>query len=281
MSKISAFFVRIAPQHAISNLMHRMTRIRAPWYKNPQIKWFINKYKVDMSIAAEPDPTAYKDFNSFFTRSLRAGTRPLDKNEDLIISPVDGRISQFGEIKGQTLIQAKNHNFNLTSLLSGSEALARHFQDGEFCTIYLAPHDYHRIHMPVAGTLREMTYVPGALFSVNAHTADTVPDLFARNERVITIFDTERGPVAMILVGAINVGSMETSWHGCVTPPYGKGVTSWRYDKQEINFKRGDEMGRFNMGSTVVMLFANKKIKWNSNIKHDQVIEMGRALSSE
>jgi len=278
MSAITNFFIRIIPQHGLSNLVYKITRIRTPWFKNWSILTFIKQFNVDMSLAIQPEPTAYKDFNSFFTRPLRPDARPICNNG--ISCPVDGTISQIGPIIDSTLVQAKNHNYDLTALLGGSAVLANSFRDGSFCTIYLSPRDYHRIHMPLDGCLREMTYVPGKLYSVNTYTAETVPGLFAVNERVLNIFDTENGPMALIQVGAINVGSMETVWHGMVTPPYGKEINTWHYDEQTIELQRGDEMGRFNMGSTVILLFAKDAINWHENLTATDTVRTGQCLSS-
>lgn len=280
MKNLLARLVSLLPAHAISGVIFRLTRIRTIWFKNAFIKLFIRQFRVDMTQAIESDPTAYKDFNSFFTRSLRDGARPLATEAGAILCPVDGQISQLGKIDNEQIFQAKKHNYSLTALLGGSPTLASHFIDGEFCTIYLSPRDYHRIHMPVTGSLREMTYVPGKLFSVNQTTVSIIPELFARNERVINIFDTELGPVAMIMVGAINVGSMDTSWHGCITPPYGSEITTWRYEKETIDLNAGDEMGRFNMGSTVIMLFAKDAVKMNADKSANDMVQMGQRLAT-
>ena len=278
MKSLFARLVSLLPAHAISRLTYRLTRVRTPWLKNTLIRLFIRHFDVDMSQAVESEAIAYKDFNSFFTRALRDGTRPLATEPGAILCPVDGQVSQLGKIEGEQIFQAKGHDYSLTTLLGGSATLANHFIDGRFCTIYLSPRDYHRIHMPVAGNLREMTYVPGKLFSVNHLTVAMVPGLFARNERVINIFDTALGPVAMVMVGAINVGSMETSWHGCVTPPYGQEITTWRYDKQTVQLNAGNEMGRFNMGSTVILLFAKDAMHWQADKAADNMVQMGQLL---
>jgi len=278
MSALTNLFIRLIPQHGLSNLIYKITRIRSPWFKNWAIRTFIKQFNVDMSLAMQAEAEAYKDFNSFFTRPLRKGTRPICN--DGICCPVDGTISQIGSIVDNTLVQAKNHSYDLTALLGGSAVLANSFSNGSFCTIYLSPRDYHRIHMPLNGCLREMTYVPGKLYSVNTYTAETVPNLFAINERILNIFDTENGPMALIQVGAINVGSMETVWHGMVTPPYGKEITTWRYDKETIELDRGDEMGRFNMGSTVILLFAKDAINWQATLAAADTVRMGQCLSS-
>ena len=280
MKTLLARLVSLLPGHAISRLIYRLTRIRTPWLKNTLIKLFIHHFRVDMSQTAEPEPTAYKDFNSFFTRALKDSARPLATEPGAILCPVDGQISQLGKIEGEQIFQAKKHNYSLTALLGGSATLANHFIDGNFCTIYLSPRDYHRIHMPVAGNLREMTYVPGNLFSVNHLTVAMVPGLFARNERVINIFETDFGPMAMLLVGAINVGSIETSWHGCVTPPYGDEIITWRYDKQTVELKAGDEMGRFNMGSTVILLFPKDAMHWETDKAAADMVQMGTLLGA-
>lgn len=279
MSAVTNFFIRIIPQHGLSNLVYKITRIQKPWFKNWAINTFIKKFNVDMSLAVQAKAEAYKDFNSFFTRSLKNTTRPIC--EKGICSPVDGSISQIGQINNSTLLQAKNHHYDLTALLGGSETLAKNFIDGHFCCIYLSPRDYHRIHMPLDGHLREMTYIPGKLYSVNTYTAETVPRLFAINERVLNIFDTDHGSMAMIQVGAINVGSMETVWHGMITPPYGKEITTWHYDEQTISLKRGDEMGRFNMGSTVILLFEKDAIKWMDGFLATDTVQMGQCLANK
>lgn len=278
MKKLLARIVSLLPAHLISRLTYRLTRVRTPWLKNTLIRLFIHHFRVDMSLAAEPEPTAYKDFNSFFTRALKDGARPLAKDANAIFCPVDGQISQLGNIDGTQIFQAKKHHYSLSTLLGGSTTLANLFINGRFCTIYLSPRDYHRIHMPVSGNLREMTYVPGNLFSVNQTTVAMIPGLFARNERVINIFDSEYGPFAMIMVGAINVGSMDTSWHGTVTPPYGGEITTWRYDKQMVKLDAGEEMGRFNMGSTVILLFAEDAMQWQEKVTADDFVQMGQLI---
>ncbi|MDT8405493.1 archaetidylserine decarboxylase [Sulfuriflexus sp.] len=280
MKSLLARLISLLPAHAISRFTYRLTRIRTPWFKNVLIRLFVHHFRVAMDEAVEPEPTAYKDFNSFFTRALRHDVRPLATEPDAILSPVDGQISQLGGIEEQQIFQAKKHSYSLTSLLGGSATLAEYFIDGKFCTIYLSPRDYHRIHMPLAGDLREMVYVPGKLFSVNQMTVAFVPSLFARNERVINIFDTELGPMAMVLVGAINVGSIETSWHGCITPPYGEEIVTWRYDANTVEFKAGDEMGRFNMGSTVILLFTKDVMAWQAKEQADSFVKMGRLLGT-
>ena len=268
----------LAPQHPLSKLMHFLTRARLRMWKEWQIRWFIRRYGVDMSIAAQPDLLAYENFNSFFTRALKEGVRPIAKGTDEIACPVDGAVSQVGPIEGGRIFQAKGHTFSLQDLLGGSATRAAPFHGGQFATLYLAPKDYHRIHMPLSGQLREMVYVPGRLFGVNTRTTAVVPDLFARNERVIAIFDTDAGPMALVLVGALFVASIETVWAGAVTPPFGKSIQQWDYTNQAIHLARGAEMGRFNMGSTVIVLFGAGNTAWSSELHSETVIKMGESL---
>jgi phosphatidylserine decarboxylase len=217
------------------------------------IRWFIGKYQVNMAEAANPDPASYASFNEFFTRALKEGARPLSAAP--WICPVDGAVSQSGAIEKDQIFQAKGHHYSTTALVGGDATLAAQFDNGTFATIYLSPRDYHRIHMPCDGTLRRMIYVPGDLFSVNPTTARGVPGLFARNERVVCVFDTAHGPMVLTLVGATIVGSMATVWHGVVNPPRLPQVTEWHYDPSAVVLAKGEEMGRFLLGSTVVMLF--------------------------
>jgi phosphatidylserine decarboxylase len=217
------------------------------------INWFVGKYNVNMAEAANPDTASYASFNEFFTRALKPGARPLAQAD--LICPVDGAISQFGAIERDQIFQAKGHSYSTTALVGGDATLGAQFQGGHFACLYLSPRDYHRIHMPCAGRLLRMIYVPGDLFSVNPVTARGVPGLFARNERVVCVFDSACGPFVLVLVGATIVGSMATVWHGVVNPPRGGVVREWSYADQHISFKQGDEMGRFLLGSTVVMLF--------------------------
>jgi len=268
----------ILPQHLLSLLMFKLTRIRYARWKNWQMRWFINRYHVDMSEAQEPDTEKYAYFNAFFTRALKPSARPLSDNPEALISPADGTISEAGSIDGERILQAKNHNYTLSALLAGDDSLANQFVDGTFATIYLSPKDYHRVHMPCDGVLQQMVYVPGKLFSVNQYTADHVPGLFARNERVISIFNTDYGPMALILVGAFNVGSMETVWHGMVTPPYGHQLAQWDYRQQNIGLRRGEEMGRFNMGSTVIVLMPKQTVEANAVLQNARNIQMGQDL---
>ncbi|MFL1464787.1 archaetidylserine decarboxylase [Marinobacter sp. HN1S83] len=272
----------ITPQLAISRLAGRLAdNDRTPALKNRVVRWFIGRYGVNMSEAVESDPEAYPSFNAFFTRALKPGLRPVDSRDSALISPVDGAISQLGHVTGDRVFQAKGQSFSLTELLGGDEQRAADFAEGEFATIYLAPKDYHRIHMPLAGKLREMVYVPGKLFSVNPVTAENVPNLFARNERVACIFDTDAGPMAMVLVGAMIVGSVETIWGGVVAPGTGQ-VTSTRYDdgQTDIRFEKGEEMGRFRLGSTVVLVMPKGSVAWNEDEVPGKTVRMGQAFGT-
>ena len=227
------------------------------------IRWFIGKYRVNMAEAANPDPAAYATFNDFFTRALKDGVRPLASAP--FVCPVDGAISQFGAIDKDQIFQAKGHHYSTTALVGGDAKLAAQFDNGTFATIYLSPRDYHRIHMPCDGVLRRMVYVPGDLFSVNPTTARGVPGLFARNERVVCVFDSEHGPFVLTLVGATVVGSMATVWHGVVNPPRLPQITEWHYDAGKVVLRQGDEMGRFLLGSTVVMLFGRDRLAFDGS----------------
>ncbi|MFY3773691.1 archaetidylserine decarboxylase [Marinobacter salsuginis] len=271
----------ITPQLGVSNLAGRLADSdSSPALKNRVIKWFIGRYGVDMSEAAETDPEAYPTFNAFFTRALKPGIRPLADGEKTLVSPVDGAISQLGQVTGDRVFQAKGQSFSLSELLGGEEATTAPFTNGEFSTIYLSPKDYHRIHMPMAGTLRQMIHVPGKLFSVNPVTAENVPNLFARNERVVCIFDTDSGPMAMVLVGAMIVGSVETRWAGVVVPG-SRQVTSTRYEgEQAISFEKGEEMGRFRLGSTVIMVMPKGAVTWNSDQVAGKTVRMGEAFGA-
>ena len=271
----------ITPQLGVSNLAGRLADSdSSPALKNRVIKWFIGRYGVDMSEAAETDPEAYPTFNAFFTRALKPGIRPLADGEKTLVSPVDGAISQLGQVTGDRVFQAKGQSFSLSELLGGEEATTEPFTNGEFSTIYLSPTDYHRIHMPMTGTLRQMIHVPGKLFSVNPVTAENVPNLFARNERVVCIFDTDSGPMAMVLVGAMIVGSVETRWAGVVVPG-SRQVTSTRYEgEQAISFEKGEEMGRFRLGSTVIMVMPKGAVTWNSDQVAGKTVRMGEAFGA-
>ena len=264
------------PHHLISRSVFKLTRIKSPLVPKA-IQMFSNTFNVDLNEAVNPDPKSYSTFNEFFTRELKPGLRPLSTAK--IVSPVDGTISQFGDIKNGLILQAKGINYSLEKLLGENSARSAKYDNGQFITIYLSPRDYHRIHMPCSGTLVEQTHVPGRLFSVAKHTVNTVKGIFARNERVIASFDTEYGPMAMVLVGAINVAAIETVWHGLITPPNGETVTSKNYSGKEISLKKGKEMGRFNMGSTVIMLFESDAPKLKESLAVDQTLKLGESLS--
>ena len=241
------------------------------------INWFVKRYNVNMAEAANPDTRSYSSFNTFFTRPLRADARPLAAAP--LVSPVDGAISQCGPIAGDRVFQAKGHSYSTQALLGGDAALAAEFQDGQFATLYLSPRDYHRIHMPCAGQLKRMVYVPGELFSVNPTTARGVPGLFARNERVVCEFETAQGPMVLVLVGATIVGSMATVWHGQVNPPRPGMVREWRYDTQNVQLQKGEEMGRFLLGSTVVMLFPQNSLQFPADWQSTRPLNMGETMS--
>ncbi len=268
----------LLPQHLLSILMHRLCRCRWSWLKNAMIKAIIKQYQVDMSLAEQQDINAFEHFNAFFTRALRPEVRPLAPSE--LLSPVDGIISQLGHINEGRIVQAKGQNYTVAELLGNDMALADQFSDGQFATIYLSPRDYHRIHMPCSGRLQHMRYVPGKLFSVNPRTVRAVPRVFARNERLITIFATDFGPMAVVLVGAIFVGSMQTVWQdGEITPPYGKQIRDWQYQTENIQLDKGAEMGRFNMGSTVIVLLPEGAPTLRQALVADMTVNMGEALS--
>ena len=242
------------------------------------IDWFVQRYHVNMAEAANPDTASYKSFNEFFTRSLRADARPLA--ETAFVSPVDGAISQCGPIEGDQVFQAKGHSYSTRALVGGDAALAAQFQQGEFATLYLSPRDYHRIHMPCAGRLTRMIHVPGELFSVNPTTARGVPGLFARNERVVCVFEGEHGPFVMVLVGATIVGSMATVWHGVVNPPRPGTLREWSYEMDSISLAKGEEMGRFLLGSTVVMMFPKGAVQFENDWAPSRPICMGEAMGT-
>lgn len=283
MDKVKIAFQYILPKHFVSRLVGKFAAAKAGKITTAAIKWFIKRYQIDMSEAAEPNPHAYSTFNDFFTRALKAGVRPICQTGNTIVQPVDGAISQFGDIIDGRIFQAKGHDYSLLTLLGNQQQDAKRFDNGQFATIYLAPKDYHRIHMPVTGTLSKMTYVPGDLFSVNPLTAQNVPGLFARNERVIAIFETEIGPLAMILVGATIVASIETVWAGTITPPIGA-LFSQDYaidGPNAITLEKGQEMGRFKLGSTVVMLFAKDAISaFADDVASESVTRMGQAFAT-
>ncbi|MFO7593085.1 MAG: archaetidylserine decarboxylase [Pseudomonadota bacterium] len=281
LDNIKALPQYLMPGHLVSRVIHAFTRSRHNIIQYRFTDWFIKQFKVNMEEALESDPRAYESFNAFFTRALKPDVRPIVEGEQAVACPVDGTVSQAGPIEDGRLFQAKGHDYSLEQLLGGSNERAAPFQGGSFATIYLSPRDYHRIHMPLRGTLREMVHVPGRLFSVNPATTRVIPGLFARNERVVSIFDTATGPVAMVKVGAVNVGSIETVWAGEVTPPAGRVVRSWRYkDDEAVTLEKGEEMGRFNMGSTVIVIFGPEAVEWSEEIRADAPVRLGQLLAT-
>ncbi len=272
----------LLPHHGISRLVLAATRSRAPLFKNALIRLFMRGFRPDMSDAVLTDPTAYASFNEFFTRALRDGTRPVDADPLAIVSPVDGTVSEAGTLTSDRLLQAKGHDYTLRALLGGNYAWERTFAGGSFATIYLAPYNYHRIHMPLPGELRESFYVPGRLFSVNRTTAQLVPGLFSRNERVFCGFDAGGIPWAMILVGALNVGSMATVWHGDVTPRKHREVTPLPVTDvlAPITLGKGDEMARFNMGSTIILLLPAGAGSWDASLSAGRTLRMGERIGT-
>ena len=269
----------LLPKQALTLLAGALARMRGGAATTALIRWFIGRYGVNMAEAADPDPAAYASFNDFFTRALKPGARPLAQAE--LICPVDGAISQCGAIDGERIFQAKGHDYTATALVGGDGALAAHFHGGLFATLYLSPKDYHRIHMPCAGRLLRMIHVPGDLFSVNPATARGVPGLFARNERVVCVFEAADGrPWVLVLVGATIVGSMATVWHGVVNPPRPGSLREWAYHDQAITLAQGAEMGRFLLGSTVVMLFPKSSLAFNPAWQPGGAIRVGQVMAN-
>jgi phosphatidylserine decarboxylase len=268
----------LLPKRALTVLAGALARRSLGALTRGAIARFVARYGVDMGEAAEPDLTRYATFNDFFTRALKPGARPLEAAD--FLCPVDGAISQFGRIEGDQVFQAKGHRYSTTALVGGDAALAARFADGDFATLYLSPRDYHRIHMPCFGRLQRMVHVPGDLFSVNPTTARGVPGLFARNERVVCVFEGRHGPFVMVLVGATIVGSMATVWHGAVNPPRPGRVREWRYADMGVDLGAGEEMGRFLLGSTVVMLFPKDTLRFNTDWAPGRAIRMGEAMGS-
>ena len=266
----------LVPQHALSSAIHWLTTRESPWLKNLLIKGFIRLYDIDLSEAARSNPEDYRSFNDFFTRALKPDARPIA--EAPLVSPADGTISQSGRVDTNRLIQAKCHDYTLEALLGGDIHYAQQFYNGAYSVIYLSPRNYHRIHMPADGRLISMTYVPGDLFAVNPATVETVEGLFARNERLIIRFETEKGPLCLIMVGAIFVGSMETVWSGKMTPPYGPTLRHFDYRDQSLTFTKGEEIGRFNMGSTVIILTPEHGWTDMAQLPHPASIRMGEPL---
>jgi phosphatidylserine decarboxylase len=279
---LKAWPTYLLPMHALSRVMHVVTRSEIRWWKTAFTRWFVNRFKVDMSQAQEPDLGSYPSFNAFFTRALRDDARPIAGDEAVLACPVDGAVSQLGSIENGRIFQAKGHDYSLLELLAGDTEHAKLFEDGQFATLYLSPSDYHRIHIPIDGQLSAMSHIPGRLFSVSPATVRAVPRLFARNERVVAYFDTTAGPMAVVMVGAIFVASIDTVWAGEVTPPAGKTIRHWSYDTEDasLRFAKGSEIGRFNMGSTVILLFGHDAIHWRDDIQPGDRVRMGQALAT-
>ena len=267
------------PKQALTTLAGKFASARLGGLTTSVIRWFVSRYNVNMAEAANPDITSYASFNDFFTRALKPGARPLAQAD--LICPVDGAISQFGPIAKDQIFQAKGHTYSTTALLGGDATQAARFEDGHFATLYLSPRDYHRIHMPCAGELTRMVHVPGDLFSVNPTTARGVPGLFARNERVVCFFESAPGPFVLVLVGATIVGSMATVWHGQVNPPRSGTLQHWDYPKGQVRLEKGQEMGRFLLGSTVVMLFPRGPLQFNPAWAPTRAIALGEAMAEQ
>jgi phosphatidylserine decarboxylase len=271
---------KLLPKQALTVLMGRLAGARGGDLTTAVVRAFIHRYGVKMDEAADPDPAHYATFNDFFTRALKPGVRPLAAAE--LVCPVDGAISQFGAIDGERIFQAKGHDYTCTALVGGDAGLAARFHGGWFATLYLSPRDYHRIHMPCAGRLRRMVHVPGDLYSVNPATARGIPGLFARNERVVCVFDGDRGPWVLALVGATIVGSMATVWHGLVNPPRPGVLRDWHYgdSKPAVTLAQGDEMGRFLLGSTVVLLFPPGPLAFNPAWAPERLVRLGEPMAN-
>jgi len=280
---LKAWPTYLLPHHALSRVMHAITRSEIHWWKTAFTRWFVQRFKVDMSLALEPDLKSYPSFNAFFTRALRADARPVVADQNLLACPVDGAVSQLGDIQHGRIFQAKGRDYTLLELLGNDAEKAQQFTDGKFATLYLSPRDYHRIHIPCNGTLTAMSHIPGRLFSVSPATARAVPRLFARNERVVAYFNTDNGPMAIVMVGAIFVASIETVWAGEVTPPAGQSIRHWQYEDKDParQFHKGDEIGRFNMGSTVILLHGKNSIDWLKDIKATDNVQMGQAIATQ
>lgn len=280
--RLFALFLTILPHHLLSWVMYWITRNQWPPLKNLLIKTIIRSYRVEMQDARESDPEKYSSFNAFFTRELRPEARPVDEDKLAIVSPVDGSVSQAQCIEDGRIFQAKGQDYSLDELLGSDSEWTECFQGGHFATLYLSPRDYHRVHMPMDGRLLQMTHVPGRLFSVSPSTTRVVPALFSRNERVINIFDTVSGPMAVIMVGAIFVASMDTVWAGTVAPA-SRRITHWDYSgtpPTPVQLQKGDELGRFNMGSTVILLFPKDKADWNESLVPGSRVRMGELIGN-
>jgi len=275
--KSSGFY--FLPHHLISALVYKIARVKWTPVKNISLKIYLSLHKVNMAEAIEENPFAYETLNAFFTRELKPGARVFDTTENTLLCPVDGTVSQAQAIENGRVFQAKGHDYSLLELVGGIGELAGDFNRGSFATLYLSPRDYHRIHMPIAGKLTDTVYVPGRLFSVAPHTVNTIPRLFARNERLVCKFDTDHGPMIMILVGAMNVSAIDTVWAGAITPPSKRQIVHTRYKNGDIHLKKNAEMGRFNLGSTVIILM-NPHCTLADNMRHQQMVKLGECLAT-
>lgn len=270
----------LLPHHLLSRVVGYFAESELVFIKKPLMNFFLNRFGIDLSEAEREHVNDYKNFNDFFTRSLKSEVRTIEGSKNEFVSPVDGAVSQFGTIHNKALVQAKGRSYRLTDLLGGDTAQAAKFIDGEFATLYLSPKDYHRIHMPIAGKLVKTTFVPGKLFSVNQLTAEHVPNLFARNERLVCEFETERGTVIMVLVGAMIVASIETVWSGIVAP-FQRKISQHLFESRSLDFERGEEIGRFRLGSTVILLAEKDALHWNDQIKNGANVKLGQLLQAE
>ena len=276
MSSVFIGFQHLVPQHLLSRGVGYLAASENKFIKNTFIKNFYANYDINMAEAAEENPLAYKSFNDFFTRALKPGARPIDPNPKAVVSPADGAISQLGDISADRIFQAKGHDYSVVTLLGGDAQRVQPFTGGQFATVYLSPRDYHRVHMPFTGKLTQMIYVPGDLFSVNTTTAENVPNLFARNERLVCLFDTDIGPMAVVLVGAMIVAGIATAWAGKLTAQ-GKQAVVTHYP-HPITLNKGDELGRFYLGSTAIVLFGKNVMTWDKSLQATSAVRMGEAM---
>lgn len=280
MKTLFIIFQYLIPQHLLSRLVGKLAETKVRWLKNFLIEQFIEQYQVNMDEAKTAAPSSYANFNAFFTRKLKDGSRYICAEPHAIASPADGTVSQLGTIKGGEIFQAKDQHYTVEQLVADNQ-LAKHYDKGSFATIYLSPKDYHRVHMPVSAKLESMTYIPGKLFSVNQITAENVPKLFARNERLVCHFDTEYGPMAMVLVGAMIVAGIETVWSGQLAPPTGLPQTQiFSGATEEVKLQRGEEMGRFKLGSTVILLFSENAVQWHAELQAGSPTQMGKSIAT-
>jgi len=281
LDRLKSWPLALLPHQRLSRLVRRAARWRTVWWKNLVIRVFTKHYGVDLAEAKIPRPEDFPDFNSFFTRALRPGVRRMPQEQQAIACPVDGSVSELGDIRDDSLIQAKGREYSLVTLLGGDANRADRFRNGKFITLYLSPRDYHRVHMPVTGRLYETCYVPGRLFSVAPHTTRAIPGLFTRNERLCAMFDTAAGPMAMILVGAIFVSCIETVWEGVVNPAPGRALAVRHFPDSgayPVELQRGEEMGRFNMGSTVILLYGRDRVDWLDHLQPGGTVRLGDVL---